>query len=59
MWKPSKDAIQVSENDKARSDFVKHLVQRDRTLRTLTPKSTINIPRIIVRQKKGQTLIIA
>lgn len=49
MWKPSKDAIQISENDKARSDFVNHLVQSDRALRTLTPKSTSNIPRIIVQ----------
>jgi len=49
MWKPSKDAIQISENDKARSDFVKHLVQRDRALHTLTLKSTSNIPRIIVQ----------
>ena len=49
MWKPSKDAIQISENDKARSDFVKHLVQRDRALDTLTPKSASKIPKIIVQ----------
>ena len=49
MWKPSKDAIQISENDKARSDFVKHLVQRDRAPHALTPKSTSNIPRSIVQ----------
>lgn len=49
MWKPSKDAIQISENDKARSDFVKHLVQKDPVLEAPAPKSASNIPRVIVQ----------
>lgn len=49
MWEPSKNAIQISENDNTRSDFVKHLVQRGGALHTLTQKPTNNIPRIIVQ----------
>ena len=44
MWEPAKNAIQISENDEARSDFVKNLVQKGESLCTLTQKPTNNIP---------------
>ena len=49
MWEPSKNAINISENDKLRSDFIKHLVQREEALCSHTQKPTNSIPRVIVQ----------
>ena len=49
MWKPSNNAIRVSENDKLRSNFVRHFVQSEEILCSNNLKLTNNIPRIIVQ----------
>ena len=49
MWKPSNNAIRVSENDKLRSNFVRNFVQNEEALSSLALKTTNNIPRIIVQ----------
>lgn len=49
MWKPSNNAIRVSENDKSRSNFVRGFVQSEEMLCSQALKNTNNIPRIIVQ----------
>ncbi len=49
MWKPSNNALWISENDKLRSNFVRDFVQNKKRHRLHTPKNTKNIPKIIVQ----------
>lgn len=49
MWNPSNNAVQVSENDILRSNFIRHFVQNVETQHSSTLNLTNNIPRIIVQ----------
>jgi hypothetical protein len=49
MWRPSKSAIQISENDASRSDFVKELIQTEIASPTTKKQQRSHLPKVIVQ----------